>query len=623
MFDFVARHKRILQLILALTFVPFAFFGLESYTSALRGSGDVATVEGMSISQREFNDELRQYLERLRDQVGQNIDLAELDTPQLRASLVESMIARRLVLARTAKERMTLPREQVVKAILASPEFQADGKFSPERYAVYLRSRGLSDEGNVERLRMEIPAARLANAITGSAFVPRSVAERLVALQGERREVSQATLTLEPFLDKVKPTEDEAKKLYEANLDDYRVPERIKAEYLVLSAQELGQAEAPTDAEVKAAYDERVKQGQLTEPEQRRASHILVKTKEEADRIAAEVKQSPQRFAELAKKDSLDTGSAAQGGDLGMNPKGGLAAKPLDEAVFRMKQGDIDVVQSEFGYHVVRLDTIQPAKTRSFDEMKKDLTAEIAKQKGMKRFTEAAEGFNNTVYEQSDSLKPAADKFKLKPRTTGWITRQPTPEMGPLAHPKLLAALFSQDAIKDKRNTDAIEVAPGVIVAARVTEHEPAKQKPFAEVKDEVMKRLAQQKAAELAQKEGAAKLAELQKGGGDGGLQWAAPRTVSRREATGLTRPALQKIMAADSKKLPAYVGMSRGEQGYVIYRVSKVLPAEAPKEAEKNQDIARLDQLEGAQELEAYIGALRADSKVEIHPAALEKKQ
>src|SRR6185312_10555530 len=352
MFEFVARHKRVLQVILALTFVPFAFFGLESYTRALRGSGDVATVEGLSISQREFTDELRRYLEGLRDQVGQNIDLAELETPQLRAALLESMIARRLVLAQTAKQRMTLPREQVVKAILASPEFQADGKFSPERYATYLRSRGLSDEGNVDRLRSEIPAARLANAITGSAFLPRAVAERLVALSGERREISQAAITLEPFLGKVKPSEDEAKKFYDANLDDYRVPERVKAEYLVLSAQELGQAEAPTDAEIKAEYDE---------PEQRRASHILVKTKEEADKIAAEVKQAPQRFAELAKKDSLDTGSGPQGGDLGMNPKGGLAAKPLDEAVFKMKQGEVDVVQSEFGYHVVRLDAVQAA----------------------------------------------------------------------------------------------------------------------------------------------------------------------------------------------------------------------------------------------------------------------
>src|SRR5689334_9694774 len=199
MFEFVAKHKRVLQVILALTFVPFAFFGLEQYTRVLRGSGDVATVEGLSISTREFNEEMRRYLDSLRDQVGGNIDVAEMDTPQLRAALLDSMIARRVVLAQTAKERMTMPKEQVVRAILASPEFQADGKFSPERYAVYLRSRGLSDEGNVDRLRMEIPAARVANAITGSAFVPRSVAERLVALNGERREISQASITLEPF----------------------------------------------------------------------------------------------------------------------------------------------------------------------------------------------------------------------------------------------------------------------------------------------------------------------------------------------------------------------------------------------------------------------------------------
>lgn len=618
MFDFVARHKRLLQIILAATLVPFAFFGLDSYTRMMRSAGDVAVADGMGISQREFSDELRRYLERLRAMAGPNADIAELDTPELRQALLDTMISQRLVMAQVVKQRITLPREQVVQAILSSPDFQSGGKFAPERYAAYLRQRGLSDEGNVERMRLEIPAARIANAVIGSAFVPRTVAGRLVALSGEKREISQAAIPLEPFLAKVSPSDGDLKAFYDANLGDYRVPERVRAEYLVLSAGDMAAGETPTDAELNAAYAARA--AQYTQPEQRRASHILVKTKDEAEKIAVEVRQAPQRFAELAKKQSLDTSSAEQGGDLGLNPKGALAAKQLDDAVFGMKQGEIQVVQSEFGFHVVRVTAIQPAKTRPLEEVRKELTAEIAKQKGQKRFIDAAEGFNNTVYEQSDSLKPAADKYKLKIRTSGWITRQPTADMGVLANPKILAALFSPDAIKEKRNTDGVEVSPGVLVAGRVVEHQPAAQRPFEEVKAEVAKRVAQRDAAALARKEGAAKLAELNSKGGDGGLQWSAPRQVSRREASGLLPQALQMIMAADAKKLPAYVGIERGDQGYTLYRVSKVMPSE---DKPQPQDLAFLDREAGTEQLEAYLASLRAHGKVEINPAALEKEK
>src|SRR5262249_20559860 len=160
---------------------------------------------------------------------------------------------------------------------------------------------------NVERLRLEMPAARLADAVAGSAFVPRTVAQRLVALLAERREISQAVIQVEPFVARVKPSEADVKALYEANLADYRVPEGVRAEYLVRSAEELARAEAASEDELKKTYQERV--SQYAQPEQRRASHILVKTREEADKLVAELKAAPQRFAELAKKESLDTGS--------------------------------------------------------------------------------------------------------------------------------------------------------------------------------------------------------------------------------------------------------------------------------------------------------------------------
>src|SRR5688572_527212 len=538
MFDFVAKNKRLLQVVLMLTAIPFVFFGLESYTRDVRGSGDAASVDGAPITMREYQEELRLQQERLRQVLGENADLAQFDTPEMRSAIVDSLVAQRLVTNEVVKSRLTVSREEVVAAILAAPEFQAGGKFSSERYANYLRAMGLSDEGNVMRLRVDMPAARLASAISATAFQPRTVATRLAALQGEQREVAEAFIPAEQFAAKLKPDDAAIKAYYDANAAEFKVPERVRAEFVVLSAEELGRGEV-SEAELKKAYEDVA--SQLGAAEQRRASHILLASKEEAEKVLAEARKAPQRFAELAKKHSQDTGSAENGGDLGMNARGSIASKALEEAIFKLKPNEIgDVVQSEFGFHVVRLTAIQAGKTRPLEDVRKELMAQIAKQKGARKFAEVAQDFSNLVYEQSDSLKPAADKHKLKIETTGWIGRQPSPELGPLAHPKLLAALFSADSTRQKRNTDAVEVVPGVLVAARVAEHQPETQRPLSEVKADVARRLVQRDALVLARKEGEAKLAALMKGENPQGLQWSAAKAVSRREAPSLSAVAL-----------------------------------------------------------------------------------
>ncbi|HLX82227.1 MAG TPA: SurA N-terminal domain-containing protein [Burkholderiales bacterium] len=620
MFDFVAKHKRILQIVLGLTIVPFAFFGLESYTRSIGGANQVASVNGTPISTREYAEALRQQQDRLRQMLGGGADVAAFDTPEIRLAILESVIAQRLVMGEVADARLAVPKEEVVAAILAAPEFQEGGKFSSERYMAYLRSRSLTDEGNVEALRIEIPASRLASAIASTAFQPRALGERLLALQNEQREVEEAFIAAEQFLPQVKLDEARVKAYYEANLAEFKVPERVRVEYLVLSAEELAKNETPTDAELKGLYDSRA--SQLGAAEQRRASHILLKTRAEAEKVLAEARKAPQQFAELAKKYSQDAGSAQNGGDLGMNAKGGLASPALEEAIFKLKPGEIsDVVQSEFGFHVIRLVSIQPGKSASFEELKKDLAAEIGKQKGAKKFAESADAFNNLVYEQSDSLKPAAERYKLQPQTSGWLTRQPSPGQGMLGNPKLLAAIFSSDAIQQHRNTDAVEVAPGVLVAAHVVEHEPEKTRPLEEVKAEVDRRLALREALVLARKEGDEKLAVLNKGG-DAGLQWGAAKTVSRREAQGLAPEALRQVMTANASKLPAYAGMERGETGYAIFRISKLIAAEPKSGPDSAAEMAALDRQSGADQLSAYVASLRARAKVEINRANLEKK-
>lgn len=623
MFDFVANHKRLLQVILGLTILPFAFFGLDSYTRSRGGANEAASVDGTPVTMREFSEETRRQQDRIRQMMGRGADISAFDTPEMRLAILDSLISRRVITNEVVNARLLLSKEEVVAAILAAPEFQEGGKFSSERYANYLRAMNMSDEGNVAKLRIEIPAERLAGAVAGSAMQPRAVAERLAALEAEKREVAEAFVPAEPFLARVKSDEAAIKAYYESHLADYKRPERVRAEYAVLSAEELAKGESVSEAEVKAAYEARA--SQLGVAEQRRASHILLKSKEEADKVVAEVRKAPQQFAELAKKQSLDTGSAANGGDLGLNARGSLASPALEAEIFKLKPGEFGVVQTEFGFHVVRLVAIQAGKAGTLEEARKDLTAEIAKQKGAKKFAETAESFNNLVYEQSDSLKPVAERYKVKLVTTGWFGREGSAEIGPLAHPKLLAALFSQDSTGQKsgqrRNTDAVEVAPGVLVAARVAEHQPEAQRPFDEVKADVAQKLARREAAALAKKEGEEKLAALANGG-DAGLTWAAAKTVSRQDAQGLPAAALRKVMTANASKLPAYAGAERGEEGYVLYRISKLIAGEPKTGPQAAESQARYDRQAGSEQLDAYVASLRARARVEVRPANLEQK-
>src|SRR6185503_6179757 len=222
-------------------------------------------------------------------------------------------------------------------------------------------------------------------------------------------------------------------------------------------------------------------------------------------------------------------------------------------------------------------------------------------------------------YEQPDSLKPVAERFKLPIQTSGWITRSGGQDLGVLDNRKLIAALFSSDALRNKRNTDAVEAAPGTLVAARVAEHQPAAQRKLEEVKDEIETILRRQEASELARKEGAAKLEQLRKGA-DAGVKWSPPKTVSRHDPQNLPVEVLRPVMSADVSKLPAYIGLPVADAGYMLVRVSKVIEGD-PKQA--GDALPRAAAMMGGAQYEAYIASLRRQASIEVNQANFEKKQ
>lgn len=616
MFDFIQKHRRWAQVFLALIAITFATWGIESYTRFGGSRDTVASVNGLDISQREFSEQLRTQQDQLRRMFGGAFDVGAADTADTRRALLDSLIAQRLVASQAAKAHLFMSREAVIEAITQAPEFQENGQFSPGLYSAYLASRGTTDQRNVADLQSQLPLARLVGSIADTAIAPRSVVERLTALEAQRREVSDVRIPAQQFFAQVTLDEAKVKAHYDAHQADYRTPERVRAEYLVLSAENLARSETVSEAELKAAYEARAAQYRVEE--QRRASHILVKTKEEAEKLLSELRKAPGRFAELAKKHSTDSGSAEKGGDLGWFGQGAMV-KAFEDAVFKLNQNDMQVVQSEFGFHVVRVSGIQAGKARSLDEVRKELSAELARQKGAKKFAEAADSFSNMVYEQPDSLKPAAERFGLQVQTTAWIGKSANQELGALDHPRLLSALFSSDTIKNKRNTDAIEVAPNTLVSARVVQHQPEAQRSYDEVKQEISDMMRQREAAMLAEKDGAVKLEQLRKGA-DAGLKWGAPRTVSRRNSQGLPAEVLRQVVAADVGKLPAYVGMPIADAGYLLLRISKVIDAD-PKELDA-QNAQRMAGLMGASQYEAYVASLRGRASIEVNPANLERK-
>ncbi|HYD97350.1 MAG TPA: SurA N-terminal domain-containing protein [Noviherbaspirillum sp.] len=633
MFDFIRTHQRLMQFILLLLIFPsFVFFGLEGYTSFREGDNAVAKVAGHSITQQELDAAQREQMERFRQMLGPQFDPKMLDTPQAKQEILEGLIEQRVLAAEATKNNLSVSDQALQQNILSTPGLTGpDGKFDVERYKSLLAGQGMTPTGYEALLRRELMLQQVAGAIQGTAFAPKTVAARLSDLNDQEREVQEALFKTQDFASQVKVTDDMLKAFYDKNGSLFEVPEQIKAEYVVLNSEVVAAQISVSDADIKSYYEQNAKR--YTDEEQRRASHILIKVdknasaaekaaaKDKADKLLAQLQKNPADFAKLAKENSADTASAEQGGDLGFFTKGMTASPALEDAAFKLKQqGEIgDVVQSEFGYHIVQLTGIKPGSVKSLDEVKGQIAADIKKQLAAKKFSEMAEQFTNMVYEQSDSLKPVADKLQLKIETAAGLSRTPNPAVPPTApynNPKFLSALFSDEAVKNKRNTEAVEVAPSVLVAGRVLEHKPVTRRPFEEVQAIVRERVTQAEAAALAKKAGEEKLAAAKAGNASG---FGDAKLVSRVKPQSVRQEALSAIMKADVTSLPAYVGVDIQGLGYGVYRINKVQQPAAVDAARRQAEQQQIANALAQQEAFTYLEVLKKKAKVEIlRPAA-----
>ncbi len=633
MFDAVRNNKRIVQVFLALITLPFAFWGVDSYFRSGGGSGELANVGGSRISQQDFAQAMRDQQERLRGQLGREFNPAMLETPEARQAMLDSLLTQRLLLLHAAQSGLTAGDVQLREMIGSIPALQEGGKFSMRRYEQALRAQGLTQAGFEAKLRQDLTLQQLVQAVSDTAIVSKAAAERALAIQLEERQVSEAAILPGQFAGQIRVSAEAVKEFYEKNRKQFEVPQQIRAEFVVLSRETLAEQVTVSPDEIKGAYEKNAKN--YVAQEERRASHILIQASADApeaeqkaarakiESILQQVRKNPADFAKLAKEHSQDPGSGPKGGDLGFFPRGAMV-KPFEEAAFSLKENQVSgVVRTEFGFHVIRLTGIKPGKVRSLEEARDSIAAELRLQAAARKFAEAAESFSNTVYEQSDSLKPAAEKFRLPIRQTGFFDQANRAAAGPLAsNEKLFTALFSDDALKNKRNTDAIEVAPNTLVAARVLELRPAELRPLDSVKAEIEKKLAAEEAGRLALKEGEAKLARLLKGE-PVTISWSPTQTVVRQPMRGLAPEAQRVIFKAHADKLPAYAGMQLPDGAYVLYRITETRSGagRSADDPRTKAQRAQLAQLSGAEDFNAYLSALRERYGVKVDKAALAK--
>jgi len=632
MFDFVHRKKRVVQVILGLITLPFAFWGVDSYLRGGGSSAALATVGGQEITQAEFDQSLRDQQDRMRQALGANYDPAVFDNPEVRFSVLDQLVNQRLLANVAAKDRFAVSDLQLAQFIAELPPFQENGKFSPAKYEQLLAGQNMNAPMFEQRLRQELRLGPVQEPVAGANIVAQSSVARYVALLDQKRDVAVATVGIDSFQRQVKVDDAQVKAFYDSNQAAFNTPEQVKLEYVSLTPEAMASQSTVDVAEAKRQYDENIKQ--YTQPEQRQASHILIAVKpdatdqqkaaarKKAEDLVQQLKKNPAQFAELAKKNSEDPGSSAQGGDLGSFARDGSMVKPFEDAVFGMKPGEIvGPVQTDFGFHVIKLTAVRPQKQRPFEEVRGEIEQDLKRQKAAKRFAEAAEQFQNLVYEQADSLVPVAKALNLKVETTPLIGR---PQVQALAHNngKLVQAVFSPESLQAKRNTEAIEVAPNTLMAARVTEYKPATPRPFDEVKADIRRQLEHKAASELAQKTGAEKLAQLQEGK-DAGLSFGKPVTVGRNDTqAGVPPDALAKVFQMPATKLPAYMGVNADDGGYAIYKLVNVATPATPDPARITALSTRLDEQIGRELLSAYLASLKSRAEVKINQAALEKK-
>jgi peptidyl-prolyl cis-trans isomerase D len=627
MFDTIRNNSKILMGLLVVLIIPsFVLFGVDGYSNMSDRGAVVAKVGDLEITQQEWDAMHQQEVDRIRASAP-NLDAKLLGSAEARYASLERMVNDRLISVAAEKQLLVTSDQRLANYLQQDPSIAglrgSDGKLDMDRYRQLAASQGMTPEMLEARVRRDLSNQQVLASLQASAVASKRQTDSALQAYLQRREIQIQRFEPATFAAKVQVTDADLEKFYQAQSDRFRSPESADVEYLVLDAAALAKNIQLPEQDIKTYYEQNLQR--LSGQEQRRASHILInaakdapaaereKARVKADGLLADVRKDSKSFAQLARKNSDDPGSAANGGDLDFFAKGAMV-KAFEDAVFALKKGEISaVVETEFGFHIILLTDIKAPATPSLEAMRPKLEADLREQQAKRQFAELAETFSNSVYEQADTFKPVAEKLKLSIQQAQGLGRTPTAaNAGVMANPKILEALFAEDSVSKRRNTAAIELGNNTLVSARIVNYRSAAVRPFADVKDAVRIQFLMAQAQALAKAEGQARLNEWKAQPAQAQLGNAL--VVSRDQAQGQPQALVDAALRADPSAMPVLVGVDLGAQGFALVRVNKLVPREEPSAQQQAQSREQFARLLGNAEASAYLSHLKSQFKVEI---------
>ncbi|MDF0533553.1 SurA N-terminal domain-containing protein [Shewanella sp. A32] len=603
----------IAKVILVLVILSFAFAGVSSYLGRTSQSA-VATVNGEDISQTELEQAFQNEKNRLKQQLGDMFDTLSGNDAYLanvKQNVLQRLIAQRLLDQAAKNLGLRVSDEQIIASIRNEPAFQVDGQFNNDRYLALLQQLGFKPTSFRETMRADMTRSQLINALIGSEFVLKGEASELAKLQAQTRDIQLLKVDSDPFLSQVKVTDDELKKFYDANPDQFQRPEMVSLEYVELSAKSLADKQQVSDADAQAYYDQH--KDEYKTVEKRLAAHILITGNDAAAKTKAEDihKQlvNGADFAKLAKQDSQDTLSAEKGGELGWF-EAGVMAPEFDKTLFSLNKGAYsDVVHTAYGYHIIKVLDIQPSAVASFAEVKSKIVDKLKMDKAVNEFYGLQQKLSDTSYEVPDTLADAAKVIGATVQSTELFSRESAPE--PFQQPAILKAAFSSDVLSGM-NSNMLEVGDNDVMVVRLKKHEAAGLMAYEEVKADIEGRLKQQKANDLAKAKAEELVAKLKQG--DSSIALEAHSAVTRTAQgidPAIVAKAFEMAKAKDGLSIDS-VALAKGYAVVVLDKINNIETAPADQLAAVKQ---RLNSQYSEADYSAVIDMLKAKAEITYH--------
>lgn len=602
--------------VLVLIILTFALAGVGSYVT---GGADttVAEVNGAEITQTEYDRAYENERNRLQEQFGDMFDAISSDPGYMetvRANVLDQLIEQQLLLQYAREHGMRISAAQVKLQIRDIPAFRTAGQFDNDVYLMALRNAGYSPESFANLMQNDLLRNQLLQALAGSEFALDAEVLALLRLQQQTRSGGYIVANNADYSDQVSLTEEEINNFYQQNSQSFQAPERIKVAYVELSKADLLDQIEITDEAVRAFYDNRI--DQYRTEEERRISHILVEhstenAQQKIEEALAKL-QGGADFAEVAKEYSDDTFSAEVGGDLEWIERG-MMDENFDEAAFAIEQvGEISgVVETSFGYHIIKLTDLRPGSVTPFEEVKDDVRQQLVEQQLEDRYFKLQQDLAEVSFEQPETLEPAAKALGEEVRTTDLFARNRAPT--PLSDDVILNTIFSQRLIDERLNSDIIETSDDRSLVVRVLEHQPQQTRPLAEVRDQIEQQLRTEKAQELAleqakawQKQWAEDASAL-----DAEVVWFDNIGMrSQQHPRGIVQNVFQ--MAPNVGDQPAIKTVELGNGNAAVIALTKVTKGNAELGEESQQIRQQLSNRQAQVILQAFIDTLKKDASI-----------